>query len=335
MTQRINWLKIAKTAVGAAIAAAIAYGLGLNYAVSAGIICLLTVCDTRKETLMVTLKRLMAFAAVTLLCTAVFSVAGFSIPALGLVLAIFLAFCSALDINEAAAMNSVIATHYFASADCSPQMMQNELTLFVIGAGIGVLMNIFVPTGIGRIRSIQKETDEKIRRIISRMSVYILAEDKSGYTGSCFDETSRLLADLKNCSLRYIGNSFAEEKDYFLKYVEMRISQCGVLMGIYKDIMALNPIHEYGKPISDFLAKMSGEFHEINDAAGLLENIDGLFAHYSAEKLPADRSEFESRALMYHIIWDLKRFVTLKADFAAELSENEKKRYWNIVHEKK
>ena len=82
MTQRINWLKIAKTAVGAAIAAAIAYGLGLNYAVSAGIICLLTVCDTRKETLMVTLKRLMAFAAVTLLCTAVFSVAGFSIPAL-------------------------------------------------------------------------------------------------------------------------------------------------------------------------------------------------------------------------------------------------------------
>ena len=69
MTQRINWLKIAKTAVGAAIAAAIAYGLGLNYAVSAGIICLLTVCDTRKETVMVTLKRLMAFAAVTLLCT--------------------------------------------------------------------------------------------------------------------------------------------------------------------------------------------------------------------------------------------------------------------------
>ena len=93
MTQRINWLKIAKTAVGAAIAAAIAYGLGLNYAVSAGIICLLTVCDTRKETLMVTLKRLMAFAAVTLLCTAVFSVAGFSIPALGVVLAVFLAFC--------------------------------------------------------------------------------------------------------------------------------------------------------------------------------------------------------------------------------------------------
>lgn len=232
-------------------------------------------------------------------------------------------------------MNSVIATHYFASADCSPQIMQNELTLFVIGAGIGVLMNIFVPTGIGRIRSIQKETDEKIRQIISRMSVYILAEDKSGYTGSCFDETSRLLADLKNCSLRYIGNSLAEEKDYFLKYVEMRISQCCVLMGIYKDIMALNPIHEYGKPISDFLAKMSGEFHEINDAAGLLEDIDGLFAHYSAEKLPADRSEFESRALMYHIIWDLKRFVTLKADFAAELSENEKKRYWNIAHEKK
>lgn len=335
MTQRINWLKIAKTAVGAALAAAIAYALELDYAVSAGIICLLTVCDTRKETLTVTLKRLTAFAAVTVLCAAVFMTAGFNIPALGVILAVFLAFCSLLDMNEAAAMNSVIATHYFASADCSVSMMRNELMLFVIGAGIGVLMNIFVPTGIGRIRRVQKETDERIRQIISRMSVYILAEDKSGYTGSCFEETSRLLADLKSSSLRYIGNSFAEEKDYFLKYVEMRISQCGVLMGIYKDIMTLEPIHEYGKPISDFLAKMSGEFHEINDAAGLLKDIDGLFAHYSEEKLPADRSEFESRALMYHIIWDLKRFVTLKADFASGLSEKEKEKYWEKAYGEK
>ena len=70
---------------------------------------------------------------------------------------------------------------------------------------------------------------------------------------------------------------------------------------------------------------MSGEFHEINDATGLLEDIDELFAKYAEEKLPSVRTEFESRALMYHILWDLRRFVSLKADFAAQLSESEKK----------
>ena len=57
----------------------------------------------------------------------------------------------------------------------------------------------------------------------------------------------------------------------------MRINQCSVLMSIYKDIVTLEPIPEYGRPISDFLLKMSGEFHEINDATGLLEDIDELF----------------------------------------------------------
>ncbi len=325
---KINLLKITKTALGAAAAAAAAYAMNLDYSISAGIICLLTVCDTRTETLKVTLKRLIAFAAVTLLCLCSFTLFGYRFAALAFILFIFLCICSVLDMNEAAAMNSVIATHYFSSADCSFSMVSNELALFAIGAGIGILLNIFIPSGIGRIRSIQGETDEKIRQILSRMSVYILADDKSGYTGSCFDETSAMLERLKSESLRYIGNSFSGEKDYFLKYVNMRINQCSVLMSIYKDIVTLEPLPEYGRPISEFLMKMSGEFHEINDAAGLSDDIDKLFLLYAGEKLPVSRAEFESRALMYHILWDLKRFVALKADFAARLSDNEKKRYW-------
>lgn len=329
LAEIINFLKIIKTALGAAAAAAAAYALKLDYGASAGIICLLTICDTRKETLRVTLKRLLAFAAVTLLCLLILPLSGYSFPGLAAVLFIFLCICSAFDMNEAAAMNSVIATHYFSSADCSPAMLANELALFAIGAGTGILLNIFVPSGIAKIRRIQKETDDRIKKIIARMSVYILAEDKSEYTGSCFDETSQMLDSLKSESLRYIGNSFSGEKDYFLKYAHMRINQCSVLMSIYKDIVALDPIPEYGRPISDFLLKMSGEFHEINDATGLLENIDALFAKYAEDKLPADRAEFESRALMYHILRDLRRFVSLKANFAAQLSESEKKKYWS------
>ena len=324
----IDPVKILKISAGAVAAAAVAYALGLEYAVSAGIICLLTIQDTRKETLKITLKRLAAFCGVTALCALIFGLFGFGLLQLGAVLMLFLILCGALDMNEAVAMNSVIATHYFASGDVSPAMIGNELMLLAAGAGIGVLLNIFMPSNTRKIRRIQHETDERIRRIIGRMAVYITAEDKSDYTGSCFEETDRLLEALRRESVKYIGNSFVSEKDYFYKYVGMRMEQCVILMKIFTDIKRLSIVTSYAEPIAGFLNKMSGEFSEINDAAELLEDIEGLFAYYSEETLPQSREEFENRALLYHILCDLKNFVALKADFANALDEKEKTRYW-------
>ncbi|MGN1100598.1 MAG: aromatic acid exporter family protein, partial [Huintestinicola sp.] len=73
----IDPVKILKISAGAVAAAAMAYALGLEYAISAGIICLLTIQDTRKETLKITLKRLAAFCGVTALCALIFGLFGF------------------------------------------------------------------------------------------------------------------------------------------------------------------------------------------------------------------------------------------------------------------
>lgn len=324
----IDPVKIIKISLGAVTAAALGYALELQYAVSAGIICLLTIQDTRKETLKITVKRLIAFCGVTALCTVIFGFFGFGFLQLGAVLGLFLIFCGALDMSEAIAMNSVIATHYFASGDVSPAMIGNELALLAAGAGIGVMLNIFMPSNTRKIRLIQQETDEKIKRIIGRMAIYIAAEDKSDYTGSCFEETDRLLDALKRESVKYIGNSFVSEKDYFYKYVGMRMEQCIILMRIFTDIKRLNTVTSFAEPIAGFLEKMSDEFSEINDAVSLLEDLDGLFSYYSEESLPKSREEFENRALLYHILCDLKNFVALKAEFAKNLDEKEKSRYW-------
>ncbi len=326
--KELNLLKMVKITVGAMISVFNAYGLELDYAVSAGVICLLTIQDTRRETFKVTIKRVIAFAAVTLLCMCFFNLLGYSIISLGAVLAVFTLLCMLFGANEALAMNSVIATHYFVSQSTAPDMMLNELLIFALGAGTGVLLNLFMPVNISRIRAVQKQTDERIKQILKRMSVYILKTDKSDYTGSCFAETDKLLDELKTQAASYLGNSFGGGRDYFLKYAHMRIDQCRVLSRIYLDIMKLSDVPEYGEHISGFLEKMSEEFHEINDAVNLLGDIDNLFDLYSKKKLPESRREFENRALMYHILWDLKYFVKLKSDFAAGLSEAEKQRYW-------
>ena len=58
-------LKILKIAVGSMLAMAAAQALGLRYSSSAGVITLLSIQDTKRETIRVTGRRFLAFLAVS------------------------------------------------------------------------------------------------------------------------------------------------------------------------------------------------------------------------------------------------------------------------------
>lgn len=94
--------------------------------------------------------------------------------------------------------------------------------------------------------------------------------------------------------------------------------QCGLLKRIYTDITRIVILPEQAAKISEYLSTIAEEFHEANNAIGLLVKLDTLDQFFDSEPLPVTREEFESRALLYHILEDLQKFVQLKKDFARQ-----------------
>ena len=72
-------LKLFKIAVGSAAAIFLADLLGLSYSTSAGIITLLTIQDTSRETIVISAKRIGAFLVATVLSYAVFHLLGYNV----------------------------------------------------------------------------------------------------------------------------------------------------------------------------------------------------------------------------------------------------------------
>ena len=70
-------LKILKIAVGSMLAMAAAQALGLRYSSSAGVITLLSIQDTKRETIRVTGRRFLAFLAAMVLGPVSFALAGY------------------------------------------------------------------------------------------------------------------------------------------------------------------------------------------------------------------------------------------------------------------
>lgn len=326
--KNLDYIKLMKYAVGALLASAIAAALNIQYSLSAGIITLLTIQDTKKETVTVALKRVIIFFIMTALSAIILPLYGYNLVSLGIILFPYLFFCLVLNMKEAIAPIAVLCTHYITSESCSLKMITNELLILVIGCGVGIILNLFMVNSYKQIRSIQSEIDRIISNIICRMAINIKEEDKSKYTGNCFEELENLLEKMKKESVDYMNNHFTGTNDYFYKYMQMRMVQCLLLKRIFIDIKRLEYTTTQAEKLSEYLYKICEEFGEANNAVNLLEELNKLSDFYKNETLPESRIEFENRAVLYHILTELREFIEIKKSFAEGLTESEREKYW-------
>ena len=233
-------LKLIKIAVGSVISIFLADMLGLGYSTAAGIITLLTIQDTSRETIVISVKRMCAFLLATILAYAVFHVVGYHVFAYGIFLFLFIACCIPFHLGEAVSINAVLTTHYLLEKDMSLPFIGNEAMLLLIGAGIGTLLNLYMPGKSKEIRAMQRQLEEDMRAVLMRMSEYIRKEDREDYTGTCFH---KLQADIdigKKQAYAYMNNTFFQESKYFIAYMNMREQQTIVLKDVYKKIISIH-----------------------------------------------------------------------------------------------
>ena len=289
--------------------------LHLEYTASAGVIAFLTIQDTRRETSSSALRRGQAFCIMTLLCIPIFKLLGTTPWTFGIFFAIFLLICFTLHMEDSIAVNTVLATHYMAAGGVSFSMLKNEVGLLLIGVGLGILLNCFMPDNLQKIRAKQAELDHEIQQILQRMAIHVLKTEHPNYDGSCFAKTNQLLTEMERETHIFIHNHYLENNLYFMRYLMMRREQCDILHMIYRQICKLTLIPEQAKPLSNYLQTISDQYHEKNDAVALLSELENLQEQYRHQKLPETRSQFENRAILYAILSDLRTLLQIKQTF--------------------
>lgn len=162
----VNLLFLLKTGVGSALAIIIAESLGLAYSPSAGIITLLTIQNTKKETLSIALKRMEAFLLAGVISYILFSSLGYTAIAFGGFVILFVAFCNLLDLKDGISMNAVLMTHFLIEKNMELGLIFNEVSLLLIGMGIGIILNLLMPRYREQIRRDQRNLEEEMRRSV-------------------------------------------------------------------------------------------------------------------------------------------------------------------------
>ena len=311
MTFREILIRSIKIALGAAISMALAGCLGLRYASTAGIITVLSIGNTKRETLRSARNRGLAYLCALVLAAFWFTMLGYGLAAFMMYLFCFALLCQWAGWNEAISMNAVLVTHFLAEGNMAPETLANETMIFLIGACMGILANLHLRPKGEEFDRLAGEVDSEIKSILHHLSLQ-LREESAGAGDVCFDRLDNALTAARDCAAVNFKNTFFQKKNDEMDYITMRRQQSNVLRGIYENIQIIQYLPAQASLVAGLLGEIEQDYNRNNHVEGLLQQLTGLLQEMKGQELPASREEFEARAILFYIIMQLENLLEIK-----------------------
>ncbi len=318
--RREHWLQGVKMALGAAAAILVSQALGLQSSPTAGIITVLSILGTKRETLLTARNRLLAYLTALLIALVCFSLMGYTVLAFTVYLFLFAALCCGLGWPYAIAMVSVLTSHYMIAGAMTPALVLNETLLMVIGVGFGILVNLHLRADHSGIRERLNQVDDIMRRLLLLLAD-CLEDEGTAALPLAREELARLreaIDQAEALARRNIDNQLLHPSLYDIRYAAMRRRQCRMLAQALSAISQMNHSPAQQRQVRDFLRRIAEEYHRGNDVSGLLAVHADILWDMKQSPLPATREEFESRALLYAVLLRLEDFLQVKRQFYLE-----------------
>ncbi|MBL1227421.1 aromatic acid exporter family protein [Enterococcus sp. BWR-S5] len=309
-------LRTVKTAVSAAASMMIAAALGLLNPASAGIISVLSVTPTKKTSLFTGIYRLFSLALATVVAFICFGLFGFTPWGFGVYLLLFIPAAVALNLSDGIVVSSVLVTHYLIEKSMSWSLIGNEFLLMIIGVGMALLLNMYMPDVEKRLKEDQEVIEAVFRKILNDMAMYLNETQKERMLFERCTELKTLINEGQDWAKNHAENQLLSKDNYYLDYFMMRKMQSSILKDMLKLLEQVVVEVEQAKNIKELLVYTSETFAEANDGKDILDQIGQVYEAYRKSPLPQTRAEFENRAMLFQFLQLFYSFIETKREFA-------------------
>lgn len=269
-----------KLILATCLACFLAYFLNLSSAVSAGIIALLSLSDTRRSTLKLARNRLFSMLLALAIGVLAFHLSGFHIWSLGLYLAFYVPLAYKMGWEIGITPSTVLVSHLLVQESTSPDLLVNEFFLFAIGTGFALLVNLYMPSREEEIQHYHTLVEEALKL------VYL-------------DHSDHLF----------------HQTDYHIHYFEMRQRQRRILRNMAQQINTCHLAVSESLILAQLFSKIAGQLSQTNPASDLLDEIERYLEVFRNRSLPKTRDEFETRETLLQLLREAKTFIQVKVDF--------------------
>lgn len=319
-----------KIAIGSCLSIYIATYLQLDFAISVGIITLLTILTTKWETLKLSFLRILTFLISVLILWIISNYIESNWIAYGVFILLIVFISEFLGWGATISTNAVVGTHFLTTHDFSFEFIMNEAMLVGIGISFAVLLNLFHDTNNQKSRIIQdmRDTESKLQEILEELANYLYNNPMGNNVWSDIIALENNLEVYIERAFEYHNNTFQPHHNYYTHYFEMRARQCSILHNLHYEMKKIRKLPSQADIIAGYVSYLKEYVVEMNDPRKQIQRLKQIFEDMKLEELPKTREEFESRAILYHILMDLEEFLIFKRRFVDSLDDRQLNKYW-------
>jgi uncharacterized membrane protein YgaE (UPF0421/DUF939 family) len=313
MRYKIGYRTI-KTALGTAISILIAQQFGLENFASAGILTILCIKVTKRKSLRASWDRFLACVLAMPFSSLFFELIGYHPIVIGIMLLFFIPTVVMFKANDGIVTSSVIILHIYMANKLSLDLFLNELGVIIIGIGVALVINVYMPSADHRLKQYQARIEENFKAIFCEMVTY-LKTGESDWSGKEITETAKLLEEAKSFAYRDVENHFLREENEYFHYFKMREKQFEIIERVLPIVTSLTVTLPQGKMIAEFLEELSENIWPGNTAHIYLGKLSEMNKEFEEMELPQTREEFEVRAALLQLVKELNAYLIIKSSF--------------------
>jgi uncharacterized membrane protein YgaE (UPF0421/DUF939 family) len=301
-------IRTIKTATGVSISVILAQALQLSYFTAAGLLTLLSIQRTRKQSLRTVSHRFFACLVGLAVASICFSLSQFRAWIFPVIFLVTIPLCVMLKIQEGVPSSSVVIMHAYIHEHVDLAFLLNELGIVVVGLGTGLLVNLYMP-GIDR----QIEQDKRqIERLISVILGHYAKHLRVGnleWDGRELIELEDKLKAAQRLAEQDVENHPRRKDHHYYDYYRNKVGQFEILQRMLPLVSQIDPTLEQSVRIGELMDELSEDILHRRDTSGYNRRLRGIREYHKELPLPATRAEFESRACLFNLANELELLI--------------------------
>ncbi|GIO11544.1 hypothetical protein J19TS2_10990 [Cohnella xylanilytica] len=303
--------RVIKTAVAALTAIYAAILLQVDNPLSAGILAIMGVDTTRWRGLRTVFARFGASLVGLAVASLLFYFCGFHIWVLSVYILIAFPLIARFGFKEGVVTGAVVVFHLFSSGEIGAKTIGNEVLLLLIGLGWATFFNlVYMPKEGKTLEALRRTTEEGFAAVFGELARF-LRDPGTVWSGDEMLKAEAAIEEGIVVAKRTRENRLIPQTEPWLLYFHMRRQQLDSIQLMMESVALASQRVPQALDIArlfDGLAEdVRSEFYE-----GKTElRLDKLEAEFRGMPLPATRDEFETRAALFQLCRELRRFLSI------------------------
>lgn len=303
-----------KTALGTAVSIFIAEMLSLDNFLSAGILTVLCIQNTKRKSMKTAWDRFLACQIGMLFSLVFFELLGYNPISIGLLILFFFPTVVMVKAKGGIVTSTVIILHFYAAENFTMELLINEYKLIIVGIGVALLVNMYMPSVEKVLKDQQVELEENFRIIFLEIANYLRTNDLN-WDGKEILKTAELLKTANNLSYRSVENYLLRNEDYYFNYFKMREKQFEIIERVLPIVTSISKKVEQAHIVADLIEEIGESIQPKSSGNKFLNKLAELKKELNKMELPKNNEEFEALASLTHFVKEMEQYLIIKKSF--------------------